>query len=59
MSDVSNAVLVMSLFDGTDSSVAAAVAQADRFYNDALDPVSGEFIMQVTGILDTPFDVVV
>ena len=59
MSDVSHAASVMSLFDGSDSSVAAAVAQADRFYTDALDPVSGEFIMQVTGILDTPFHVVV
>lgn len=58
MSDVTNATLAMSLYDGSEASVSAAVARIDGNYSDALGPVSGEFIMRVTGILDTPFDVV-
>ena len=56
MSDVSNATLAMSLYDGSEASVSSAVAGIDGYYSDALDPISGEFIMQVTGLLDVPFD---
>lgn len=56
MSDVTNATFAMSLFDGSEASVASAVSQINEFYADALEPNSGEFIMQVTGLLDTPFD---
>jgi hypothetical protein len=56
MSDVTNATLAMSLYDGSEASVASAVSQINEFYADALEPNSGEFIMQVTGLLDTPFD---
>jgi hypothetical protein len=56
MSDVTNATLAMSLFDGSKASVASAVFRINAFHSNALEPNSSEFIMQVTGILDTPFD---
>jgi serralysin len=58
MSDVDNAIAVMSEFDGSGSSLAAAVATIDNFYAEALDPTSGAFLMPVVGVLDNPFDVI-
>lgn len=55
MSDVDNASAAMALFDGSQSSVNQAVAAIDGFYQDALDPTNGEFLMQVVGVLDNPF----
>lgn len=55
MSDTDNASAAMALFDGTQGSVNAAVAAIDGYYQDALDPTSGEFLMQVVGVLDNPF----
>ena len=45
----------MALFDGTQGSVANAVAAIDSYYQDALDPDNGEFLMPVVGVLDNPF----
>lgn len=53
MSDVTNAVAVMQLFES--SGLSAAISAIDDFYADALDPTSGEFLMQVVGVLDNPF----
>lgn len=58
MSDVDNAAAAMALFDGTASGINAAVAAIDGYYQDALDPANGEFLMPLVGVLDTPFGVV-
>lgn len=55
MSDVDNASAAMALFDGSQASVDQAVAAIDGFYQDALDPNNGEFLMHVVGVLDNPF----
>jgi len=55
MSDVDNASAAMALFDGTDAGIDAAVAAIDGYYAEALDPSTGEFLMQVVGVLDDPF----
>jgi hypothetical protein len=55
MSDVDDAVTAMDLFDGTQASINAAVDAIDGFYADALDPLNGEFLMPLVGVLDDPF----
>lgn len=55
MSDPENAAAAMALFAGTQASIDDAVAAIDGFYQDALDPINGEFLMQVVGVLDNPF----
>jgi uncharacterized protein (DUF1810 family) len=55
MSDVSNATAAMALFDGTAPSVNNVIEAIEGYYTDALDPVNGEFLMQVVGVLDDPF----
>ena len=55
MSNVENAVSSMALYDGTQGSVTEAVDAINAHYTAALDPTNGEFLMQVTGILDSPF----
>ena len=57
MSDVENAAEAMALFDGSASSIDLAVSAIDAFYEDALDPVNGEFLMPVVGVLDDPFSI--
>lgn len=54
MSNVENASDVMELFNGTQESIDQAVAAIDEDYQQALDPDSGEFLMQVVGVLDNP-----
>ncbi len=54
MSDVDNASAAMDLFNGSESSRDDAVAAIDGYYQDALDPNSGEFLMPVVGVLDNP-----
>ncbi|MCR9110315.1 DUF4214 domain-containing protein [Marivita sp. XM-24bin2] len=55
MSDTDSASAAMALFDGSQGSVNDAVAAIDGFYQDALDPSNGEFLMQLVGVLDNPF----
>ena len=55
MSDVDNAATAMAVFNGSAESVTAAVAQIDSFYDAALNPTSGEFLMPLVGVLDDPF----
>lgn len=55
MSDTDNASAAMALFDGTQGSVTDAVAAIDGYYQDALDPINGEFLIQMVGILDNPY----
>jgi hypothetical protein len=55
ISDVDDAVAAMALFDGTQAGINDAVAAIDGFYADALDPISGEFLMPLVGVLEDPF----
>lgn len=55
MSDVSNAIAVMQVFDGSQTSIDAAVDAADGFYAAAVQTDGGEFLMPIIGILDDPF----
>ena len=55
MSDVENASAAMALFTGTNASINDAVNAIDGFYQDALSPNNGEFLMPVIGVLDDPF----
>ena len=55
MSDVDDARDSMALFDGTPASVQAARAEMDADYTAALDPLAGEFLMPLVGVVDDPF----
>ena len=55
MSDVEDARDAMAIYDGTAASVTAARAEMDADYAEALDPVSGEFLMPLVGVVDDPF----
>lgn len=55
MSNVDNASDAMALYNGSQDSIAQSVAAIDVQYQAALDPLNGEFLMQVIGVLDTPF----
>lgn len=55
MSDVENASSAMALFDGSDASLAQAVTAIDGFFADAVETGSGEFLIQVVGVLTDPF----
>jgi hypothetical protein len=52
MSDLDNASAAMAVFNGSEASKDDAVAAIDGYYQDALDPESGEFLMPVVGVLD-------
>ncbi len=52
MSNLDNSRAVMELYDGSDGSIAAANAETDRLYDIAIDPMNGEFLMPVIGVLD-------
>lgn len=55
MSDVEDARDSMALFTGTPASVQAARAEMDADFAEALDPVTGEFLMPLVGVVDDPF----
>ena len=55
MSDVDDARDSMALFTGTAASVLAARAEMDADYAEALDPLDGEFLMPLVGVVDDPF----
>ena len=57
MSDVADATAAMALFDGSASSIAAAVAAIDGHYADAIAPGTGDFLMPLVGVWDDPFAV--
>ena len=52
MSNTKNASAAMSLYDGSEESVTAAVNAIDVYYADALHPDTGEFLMQIVGVLE-------
>jgi len=55
MSEVNAAKSVMSLFDGTADSVTATVNAIDDVYEDALDPIDGQFLMPLLFGYEDPF----
>lgn len=57
LSDVSDAAMIMSMFDGSAESLNSAVEAVDALYSAAQDPVSGDFLMPLVGVLDDPFAV--
>jgi hypothetical protein len=59
MSDVNEAREVMAIFgEQAAPDVSGAVAAIDAYYADALDPDNGDFLMQVVGVLDNPFEII-
>ena len=55
MSDLEDAANAMAVFDGTQSSIQDAIDVIDDHYADALDANSGDFLMQLVGVLENPF----
>jgi hypothetical protein len=55
MSNVDSARSVMETYDGAGTGLTEAKALIETFYADALDPVEGEFLISLTGVLDDPF----
>lgn len=52
MSDTENARHVLSLFDGSTESFGMAAEAIETLHEAAMDPVTGEFLIQLTGVLD-------
>lgn len=57
MSDVDNASVAMAIYDGTQSGIDQAVIAIDNYYEQALDPITGDFLIQMVGVLDNPFNI--
>lgn len=57
LSDVEDARNVMQAFDGSAQSIGVAVDLADFFYAEASDPLTGDFIFPLVGVIDDPFAV--
>ncbi len=58
MSDVDNAIDVMTRFDGTQEGLTAAIGAVDAHYASALDATNGEFLMPLVGVVDDPFSAI-
>lgn len=54
MSDTGHAAHVLSLFDGSAEGFGTAVEAIGTFYDAAMDPVNGAFLIQLVGVLDDP-----
>lgn len=55
MSDTGNAAAAMQLYDGTDTSIQTVKQAIDAYHLEAMDPVTGEFLLPLVGVLDDPF----
>lgn len=55
LSDVAEARSVMSLFDGTTQGLEAAQDLTDLYLDAASDPVTGDFLFPLVGVIDNPF----
>ncbi|MBM2320142.1 MULTISPECIES: DUF4214 domain-containing protein [Marivita] len=55
MSDVEEASMVMSEFDGSQISLEEGLARSDDFYEEALSATDGDFLIQLVGVSDAPF----
>jgi 5,10-methylenetetrahydrofolate reductase len=52
MSDVDEARMVMSEFDGSQISLAVGLARSDAFYEEALSGTDGDFLIQLVGFAE-------
>lgn len=57
MSNVDDAAQVLALFDGSAASLDTAVEAIETLYTAATDPINGDFLMPLVGVLDNPFAV--
>ncbi|MEM9966646.1 MAG: DUF4214 domain-containing protein [Pseudomonadota bacterium] len=57
LNDVEDAKAVFEDFNGDADSIAASKALVDAFYADAVDPETGELLVQMIGLIDDPFAV--
>ncbi|MGC1505996.1 MAG: DUF4214 domain-containing protein [Sulfitobacter sp.] len=57
MSNVDDASMVMAMFDGSSESLDTAVEAIDTLYAAAQDPVNGEFLMPLIGVIEDVFAV--
>ncbi|WP_299345391.1 DUF4214 domain-containing protein [uncultured Maritalea sp.] len=57
MGDKGNAKSAMALYDGSDAGLAAAKNAVDAQYTAALDPNSGELLINLVGVMDDPFTI--
>jgi hypothetical protein len=55
LSDVADARSLMQAFDGSSQSISAAVDLADMFHLAASDPLTGDFIFPLVGVIYDPF----
>ena len=55
MTEVAGAASVMDLFDGSQTSLNAARAEADQLFEMAVTAEGGSFLVPIVGILDDPF----
>lgn len=56
MSNVEDATAVLSLFDGSAESLTTAADAINTLYDAAMDPLNGDFLMPLVGVLDNPFE---
>ncbi|WP_439524508.1 DUF4214 domain-containing protein [Marivita sp.] len=55
MSNTDDAAQVMALFDGSAESLTSAVEAIETLYMAAIEPMGGDFLMPLMGVLDDPF----
>ncbi|NRB05494.1 MAG: DUF4214 domain-containing protein, partial [Rhodobacteraceae bacterium] len=55
MSNVENARDALEFYDGTQASIDGSKGIIDGFFEDAQDAATGEFLFQLTGVVDDPF----
>jgi len=55
MSDVDDAIDVMSLFDGSEGSIQDALAAIEGHFADATSATNGDFLLPLVGVLEDPF----
>ena len=55
MSDVAEASNAMAVYDGSQASLEAAVSAIDGYYAAASNPLSGDFLLPLKGVLENPF----
>ncbi|KIN63235.1 Peptidase S8 and S53, subtilisin, kexin, sedolisin [Sulfitobacter noctilucicola] len=58
LSEYDDTVAVMEMFDGSSASVTSAIAEIDRLHTDALNADTGEFLIELAGVIDDPFAIV-
>ncbi|WP_299794110.1 DUF4214 domain-containing protein [uncultured Marivita sp.] len=55
LSNYDDTIAVMSLYDGSATSIQAAINETDQIHTAALDPNNGEFLIELVGVIDDPF----